>query len=92
MYIKTLLLTLLITLPFSLLAQGVGIPLNTDTYHIIDRLEIKTGLPNPSHSAIKFFQRGDVANFAIQIDTSLLRLTIKDRRDLYYLFKDNNDW
>jgi len=73
-------------------AQGVGTPLNMDTYHIVDRLDIKTGFDNPIHTSLKYYLRGDVTRFAIGVDTSLERLTIKDRRDLYYIFRDNNEW
>jgi len=73
-------------------AQGVGTPLNMDSYHIVDRLDIKTGVNNPIHTSLKYYLRGDVTHFAIAVDTSLEKLTIKDRRDLYYLFRDNNEW
>ncbi len=93
MQVKYLLIFLVLTnLPHLLAAQGIGLPLYNEAYHLIDRLEIKTGLPNPAHTAVKFYQRGDLTRYAIQIDTSLLPLSVKDRRDLYYIFKDNNDW
>ena len=78
--------------PFCINAQGVGTPLNMDSYHIVDRLDIKTDVSNPIHTSLKFYTRGDVTRFAIAVDTSLEMLTIKDRRDLYYIFKDNNEW
>ena len=73
-------------------AQGVGSPLGMDTYHIVDRLDIKTDIENPIHTSLKYYLRGDIANYAIGIDTAMTPLTINDRRDLYYLFKDNNEW
>ncbi|MFT4667278.1 MAG: hypothetical protein ACI8YQ_003751 [Polaribacter sp.] len=85
-------LIVFLTLPFFLLSQGVGVPLQSDSYHIIDRLEIKTGLLNPIYSSIKGYRRGDVADYAIGIDSSDLDLTVKDRNDLYYILKDNNDF
>ncbi|MFK7807730.1 MAG: hypothetical protein AB8F74_08035, partial [Saprospiraceae bacterium] len=87
-----LLIVLAILIPSIAFAQGVGVPLRSDTYHIIDRLEIKTGVPTPIYSSIKYYQRGDVAAYAMKVDTSLVGLSVKDRRDLYYIFKDNNDF
>jgi Capsule assembly protein Wzi len=84
--------TLLILLPALSFAQGVGMPLQSDSYHLMDRLEIKTGLLNPSYSALKPFLRSDLTAFAVQVDTTSLPLTVKDRRNLYYIFKDNNDF
>lgn len=81
-----------LTLPFLLLSQGVGVPLQSNTYHIIDRLEIKSELLNPTYSAIKPYRRGDVTAYAVGIDTSDMALSRKDRNDLHYIFKDNNDF
>lgn len=73
--------------------QGTTLPLWNDAYHIIDRLEIKTGVPNPIHSTLKYYTRGAVTQYALKIDTtSGLALSSKDRLDLYYIFKDNNEW
>lgn len=74
------------------MAQGSNLPLDNYSYHILDRIEIKTGIPAPYHSSLKYYTRGAVANYAIQVDTSLVRITGKDRLDLYYLFKENNEW
>ncbi|MEM1322165.1 MAG: hypothetical protein AAGG75_18030 [Bacteroidota bacterium] len=75
-----------------LIAQDSGLPLGHDAYHIYDRLSIKTGLSSPIHSSLKGYARKPLVEYAIAVDTALLRLSIKDRRDLYYLFKDNNEW
>ncbi len=83
---------LLIFTPLFITAQSVGVPLGTDTYHIVDRLDIKTGLSSEIHTGVKYYGRRDVARLAMKIDTSLIRLSLKDRRDLYYIFRDNNDW
>ncbi len=73
-------------------AQGSGIPLGNNSYQIVDRLEIKTGLGAPFFSAVKPFRRGDVACYAIQIDTTFEGLSKKDKQDLRYIFNDNNEW
>ncbi len=86
-----LLFTLLFCCPILLLSQHTGVPMGNDTYHIMDRLEIKTDIPTAFHSSLKYYLRSDVAQHAIAIDTALIPLTIKDRRDLYYIFKDNNE-
>ncbi len=76
----------------ALFSQGSSLPFGNDAYHILDRLEIKTGRAMPYHSSLKYFQRGDATQYALSIDTAAVPLTVKDRRDLYYIFKDNNDW
>ena len=79
-------------LPVLVFSQGVGVPLGSPGYHIIDRLDIKTDIPSSIHTTLKYFSRGNVVDFALEADTSLFPLTANDRRDLYYIFKDNNEW
>ncbi len=76
----------------AILAQGIGIPLRNNSYHIYDRLEIMTRQESPLYSAIQPYRRGDVTAYAISIDTTFEGLTKKDKDDLYYIFKDNNEW
>ena len=83
---------LIIFAPSIFKAQGSGIPLGNSAYQIYDRLEIKTGLSSPIFSAVQPYRRGDVAAFAIAVDTTFEGLTKKDRYDLTYIFKDNNEW
>ena len=73
-------------------AQGTFMPTMHPFPHILDRLEIKTGIPTPYHSTLKYIQRGAATQYALKVDTSLIVLSSKDRFDLYYLFKENNDW
>ena len=73
-------------------AQGSAIPLGNDAYPIIDRLEIKTGIPVPFVTGMKPYLRGDVVRYALQLDTAEVALSGFDRTDLYWLFKDNNEW
>ncbi|HHH50562.1 MAG TPA: hypothetical protein ENK52_06255, partial [Saprospiraceae bacterium] len=90
---KTAIIFFLLTInALNLLAQGVGVPLGGDTYHIMDRLSIKSGIEPSFHSALKYYTRGDVTKFAIQLDTSFTKLTKGDRADLQYIFDDNNEW
>lgn len=85
-------LVLAILGPTALSAQGSGLPLGSPAYHILDRLEIRTGLETPYHSSLKYYLRGDAAAYAMGIDTARVPLTAASRRDLYYLFKENNEW
>ena len=73
-------------------AQGTAIPLGNDAYSIIDRLEIKTGIPVSFVSGMKPYLRGDVVRYALQLDTAGVAISGLDRKDLYWLFKDNNEW
>ncbi len=75
-----------------LLSQGSALPLGSSSYHILDRLEIKTGLTPPYHSALKGYTRGDATQFAILVDTTAENLSKLDRNDLRYIFLDNNEW
>ncbi|NRB49607.1 MAG: hypothetical protein HRU41_18145 [Saprospiraceae bacterium] len=95
MHMRIIPITALLLLTYiSILAQGSPLPLdNTDAYHILDRLEIKSGINPNFHSNVKPYTRGDATQFAMHIDTSrTFPLTGKDRLDLYYIFKDNNEW
>lgn len=76
----------------NLYSQGSSLPLGNEAYHLLDRLEIKTGVTPPYHSSLKYYTRGAATRYALTIDTSALSLSVRDRRDLYYIFKDNNEW
>ncbi len=74
-------------------AQGSAVPLGSELYPVLERLEISTGLPAPYHSALKYYNRRDVARYALMLDTTAsLNLSEKDRRDLVYIFNENNEW
>ena len=76
----------------NILAQGSGVPLGSDTYHIMDRLEIKTGFATPFHSSLKYYSRGDVTRYAMTIDSQATNLSELDKADLNYIYRDNNEW
>jgi len=76
----------------SLKGQGTIIPRGNDAYHIMDRLEIKSGIPAPFHSSIKYFLRKDVTSYAMHVDTTYDNLSVLDIYDLQYIFRDNNEW
>ena len=85
---------ILIFLPIykSLQAQGTIVPFGNDAYHIMDRLEIKSGIPTPFHSSLKYYLRRDIADYAMRVDTNFEDLSILDVKDLNYIFRDNNEW
>lgn len=87
------LISLFVFLPVvQMLGQGSNLPLGNRAYHILDRLEIRSGKATPFHSSLRYYTRGAVTRFALTIDTARLSLSVKDRRDLYYIFRDNNEW
>lgn len=74
-------------------AQSTNIPLNKDTYHLIDRLEILSGEMAPNHhSAVKPYTRKAIA----QLTDSLQQMNLKNSRaDAFntdYLRNDNWEW
>lgn len=71
--------------------QSAGIPLHSPAYHILDRLDIMSGVQGPIHPEIKLFSRQDALDYALAVDTSSDRLNRLDYADLQYLFDDNND-
>lgn len=73
--------------------QGTTLPLGSDAYHIADRLDISSGSPAPFFTSLKYYTRGDVARYAMALDSNATaRLSVRDRKDLEYLFRDNNEW
>lgn len=73
-------------------AQGSLIPRGNPAYQIMDRLEIKSGLQAPYHSAVKYYDRGSVIKYALQLDTLQNRFSALDKADLRFIFRDNNEW
>ncbi|MBU6340909.1 MAG: hypothetical protein KGS48_05385 [Bacteroidetes bacterium] len=74
-------------------AQSCTAQLGSPSYHIIDRLTVKTGENGSLHTAIKGFPKQDIAELAWRLDT--LRdapLSLGDRIDIRYLQSDNNAW
>ncbi len=73
-------------------AQGTGLPLGNESYHILDRLQIKTGVEAPFHPSMKFYTRGAVVRYAMEMDSVRSSLSVFDLADLEYIYKDNNEW
>jgi len=85
---KQYIFLLLFLFPILMNAQSTHLPLGNDAYHITDRLEIKS-----VHSVFKPYDRRDVAHFAIAADTTAgINFSAKDKQDIRYIFRDNNEW
>ncbi len=75
------------------LAQSTNIPLNKDTYHLIDRLEILSGDMAPNHhSAVKPYTRKAIGQFTDSIQQQNLTRSRQDDFNLDYLRNDNWEW
>ena len=88
---------LLLVVVISILSNNVytqGSILNHGNYgyDLVDRLHILSNKNTLISPELKPYQRGEVVALANHVDTAKLSLTSKDRFDLYYLFKDNNEW
>jgi len=87
------LLVLGMLISIELLAQGTNLPLGNPAYHILDRLEIKSGQLTPYHSSLKYYTRGAATRFASRVDTmNLPNFTELDQADIEYIYRDNNEW
>jgi hypothetical protein len=84
-------LWLLLFLPCLLAAQGSNLPVGNPAYHLLDRLEIKSGTLPPYHSSLKYYTRGDAVRFALSLDSSE-HLSATDRLYLRHFYLDNNEW
>ncbi len=83
-----------ITFLSALSAQSTYIPLGNPAYPLYDRFEIKYNGDSPIHSALKGYNRGDLAQYALHLatDSSTARqLSPRDREALQWIFSDNNE-
>lgn len=87
-----LLLCLLQPFLYKLHAQGSIVPTNNRNEEIINRLEIKTGISSGIPLTLRPYNRKDIASYALKLDTLAENLTDRDREDLNYIFRDNNEF
>lgn len=88
----TLALVWISTVP-GIRAQTAGIPLQSPAYHLLDRLEIKSGIGSPLHPEIKFANRREALAYALRLDTAeAAPFSARDKLDIQYLIKDNTEW
>ena len=88
---KHLVRVFIVFAPLWAVAQSSGIPLHAPTYHMLDRLDIMSGVNSPIHPELKFYPRQDAADYTLAVDTLSSRLSWRDCADLQYIFDDNND-
>jgi len=89
---QILLFLLLISFCECAQAQGTILPQGSYDYDLIDRLSIKSGIEPEFHPSIRPYLRGDVVRYAMQVDTGQVSISSKDRMDLYWIFKNSNEW
>ncbi|MFT6850674.1 MAG: hypothetical protein ACJATA_001489 [Sphingobacteriales bacterium] len=71
-------------------AQSPFLPLNHESYHAIQRLEIMENfLDSNIFSSVKPYSRRDVAHFADKFNTLPQAMSARDRLNLYYMTIDN---
>lgn len=74
-------------------SQGSYVPLNTESYHMIDRFDIKYNKILPiAHSGVKPYNRTGIAEFAETMYNSNIDLKKSDISNLEYLMNDNAEW
>jgi hypothetical protein len=79
--------------PSLLRAQGVYTPLGTDTYHLFDRLEIKSGkISRDIHSSTKPFRKKAISLFVDSFEMSTMEHSNADWFNFSYLEADNMDY
>ena len=90
---KHFILSLLaLSINFTITGQSSILPLGNRAYHILDRLEITTGVEPSFHSTLKPYTRRQVTAYANRVDTAQIALGLSNRYDLFYIFRDNNEW
>lgn len=90
---KTIFAFVLITLSFSVFAQGTFVPLNSDANTYLERLDIKFSKILPvQHTGDKPFHRGHAAKVAETLMLSNLRFNKTLQFQLQYLVDDNAEW
>jgi hypothetical protein len=73
--------------------QSTYQPLGSNSYHIIDRLEIKSGnLSSQLHTSAKPYRRSDIAQTVDSFDISNASLSKRDYFNLGYIQADNPDF
>jgi len=78
--------------PIVLFAQGSNLPMDSEAYRMLDRLEIASGTPAPYHSTLKYYTRGDVIRYALTLDSAQVQWRKGEQEQLDFLFDDNNEW
>jgi hypothetical protein len=76
----------------ALLAQSAFVPTGSETYHFIDRFEIKNGqLSDSLHTSVKPYRRDQIVALMNELD-STVNWSPKDEFNKSYLLSDNFDF
>lgn len=87
---RRLLLLSLLALPLAGRAQDATVPLDADTYRLIDRYAIRYGAGVPGlHTTLKPYGRRDVARLAEAMVADSASMSKTDRYNVRYLLRDN---
>jgi len=93
---KYILLTLISLLCFrstSISAQGAYMPFDPETYHMVDRMDIRYGsVLTVPHTSSKQYYRADVARMAERLKLSNIKLGKRTESEVQYLMDDNAEW
>ncbi|PSJ73534.1 hypothetical protein C7N43_28610 [Sphingobacteriales bacterium UPWRP_1] len=76
-------------------AQSAYLPLQMPAYHLLDRVEIKSGTldTNYIHTSVKPYVRFNAVLLAESTDNMEgVHFSPTDRYNQYYIYKDNNEW
>ncbi len=77
----------------TVIAQSTFLPLNTRSYHILDRIEIKSGyLDELIHTSTKPYVRLNAVLYAETANDMNARFKPLDRHNQYFVYKDNSEW
>jgi hypothetical protein len=77
---------------FTAMAQSSFVPTGSETYHLIDRLEIQNGaLSKNLHTSTKPYSRSQIASFLNEINDSGKYRSVQDKFNIAYLSTDNFD-
>jgi hypothetical protein len=87
------LLLILLFLPDKAKCQGTFIPLNTPSYPILERLEIKSGrISDQLHFSASPLLRQHVVQFIDSIQKDSVSLSRTDQKNIQNLLTDNDEW
>jgi len=82
-----------LAVPLHVLPQGTVIPLHSDSYRLIERLNVKYGKTLPAfYTGIKPYSRKLVAEYAQSVEASNIIGNKRFNRNLSYLYIENSEW
>lgn len=83
---------LILLLPALSTAQDSGVPFMSPANHLLERMEVLSGLPSPVHPEVREISRSDAAAYALRIDSLAIFQNHQDQADLQYILDDNDDY